>query len=391
MRATATATATVTATAARGIGRFDARRSRRTGSAWNKMGEAGGSRQRLMMPTADARRRCGIVSRGLAMEEDAPIVDFYELLGVADDADVKTIKKAYYSFAKECHPDVSEDEDEGHNMCILLNEAYEILSDPISRSLYDAELEQQRQDEEDSFTGTAYSKWTTRKAEPGETRAVFVDEFTCIGCKQCVWQAPATFRMNDDYGRSRVFAQWLNSEDEIEAAINACPVDCIHWVEREQLPFLEHIAVNYEKVSVGIMQSQTGATVDPFEAAVAFQKARQRKIDMRAEELAEERRRMSEEEKRMNTSEAQRRAYRKSADAIRARWTAATGVSFSRARQRFNSSTGSTIPLERSVVVYNSPGSRDDMDDMWLSFDSGEEYDDEYDEEGAEEALPAPR
>jgi len=385
------ATATATATAARGIGRFDARRSRRTGSAWNKMGEAGGSRQRLMMPTTDARRRCGIVSRGLAMEEDAPIVDFYELLGVADDADVKTIKKAYYSFAKECHPDVSEDEDEGHNMCILLNEAYEILSDPISRSLYDAELEQQRQDEEDSFTGTAYSKWTTRKAEPGETRAVFVDEFTCIGCKQCVWQAPATFRMNDDYGRSRVFAQWLNSEDEIEAAINACPVDCIHWVEREQLPFLEHIAVNYEKVSVGIMQSQTGATVDPFEAAVAFQKARQRKIDMRAEELAEERRRMSEEEKRMNTSEAQRRAYRKSADAIRARWTAATGVSFSRARQRFNSSTGSTIPLERSVVVYNSPGSRDDMDDMWLSFDSGEEYDDEYDEEGAEEALPAPR
>jgi len=385
------ATATATATAARGIGRFDARRSRRTGSAWNKMGEAGGSRQRLMMPTADARRRCGIVSRGLAMEEDAPIVDFYELLGVADDADVKTIKKAYYSFAKECHPDVSEDEDEGHNMCILLNEAYEILSDPISRSLYDAELEQQRQDEEDSFTGTAYSKWTTRKAEPGETRAVFVDEFTCIGCKQCVWQAPATFRMNDDYGRSRGFAQWLNSEDEIEAAINACPVDCIHWVEREQLPFLEHIAVNYEKVSVGIMQSQTGATVDPFEAAVAFQKARQRKIDMRAEELAEERRRMSEEEKRMNTSEAQRRAYRKSADAIRARWTAATGVSFSRARQRFNSSTGSTIPLERSVVVYNSPGSRDDMDDMWLSFDSGEEYDDEYDEEGAEEALPAPR
>ena len=32
----------------------------------------------------------------MAMEEDAPIVDFYELLGVADDADVKTIKKAYY-------------------------------------------------------------------------------------------------------------------------------------------------------------------------------------------------------------------------------------------------------------------------------------------------------
>ena len=314
----------------------------------------------------DARER-RTVARGLAMEQDAALVDFYELLGVADDADVKTIKKAYYGFAKECHPDVSEDEDEGHQMCVLLNEAYEILSDPTSRALYDAELEQQRQDEEDAFTGNPYSKWTTRYAEPGETRAVFVDEFSCIGCKQCVWAAPATFRMNDDYGRSRVFAQWLNKEEDLNVAIESCPVDCIHWVQRDDLPYLEHVTVNYEKVSVGIMQSQTSSITDPFEAAVSFQKARQRRIDQRAEELAEQRRRMSEEEKKMNTSEAQRRAYRKSADAIRARWTAATGVAFARARRRYDSNTGSTIPLERSVVVYNSPGSRDDMDDTWLS------------------------
>ena len=273
-----------------------------------------------------ARSRRSIEARGLAVEEDAALVDFYELLGVADDADVKTIKKAYYGFAKECHPDVSEDEDEGHEMCVLLNEAYEILSDPTTRALYDSELEQQRRDEEDAFTGTAYSKWTTRHAEQGETRAVFVDEFTCIGCKQCVWAAPATFRMNDDYGRSRVFAQWLNKEEDLNVAIESCPVDCIHWVERDDLPYLEHVTVNYEKVSVGIMQSQTSSSVNAFEAAESFQKARQRRIDQRAEELAEQRRRMSEEEKKMNTSESQRRAYRKSADAIRARWSAATGV-----------------------------------------------------------------
>jgi ferredoxin len=34
------------------------------------------------------------------------------------------------------------------------------------------------------------------------------DEHTCIGCKQCVWQAPATFRIENTHGRSRVFAQW---------------------------------------------------------------------------------------------------------------------------------------------------------------------------------------
>jgi hypothetical protein len=34
------------------------------------------------------------------------------------------IKKAYRSLAKECHPDYLGDE--GHNICILLNEAYEV-------------------------------------------------------------------------------------------------------------------------------------------------------------------------------------------------------------------------------------------------------------------------
>jgi ferredoxin len=361
-----TATRVVMRAAARAPSAGAARRvARRDSDARAATGARAGGR------SVRGRTRC----EGLAVEQNAALVDFYELLGVADDADVKTIKKAYYGFAKECHPDVSEDEEEGHDMCVLLNEAYEILSDPIARALYDAELEQQREDDEDSFTGNPYSKWTTRKAKPGETRAVFVDEFTCIGCKQCVWQAPATFRMNDDYGRSRVFAQWLNDEDDIQCAIDSCPVDCIHWVEREQLPFLEHVAVNYEKVSVGIMQSQTGVVTDPFEAASSFQKMRQRKIDARAEELAEQRRRMTDEEKRANTSEAQRRAYRKSADAIRARWTEATGVAFARARRRYDSNTGSTIPFERSVVLYGSPGSRDDLDDF-LSFDEDDDEDD---------------
>ena len=291
----------------------------------------------------------------------------------------------------QCHQDVSGDED-GHDMCVLLNEAYEILSDPASRAMYDAELEQQRVDAADSFTGNAYSKWTTRRAKPGEDRAVFVDEFTCIGCKQCVWAAPATFRMNEDYGRSRVFAQWLNDEDDIQQAIDSCPVDCIHWVKRDDLPYLEHVAVNFEKVSVRIMMSGTNKTniVDPFEAAQSFMKARQRRIEQRAEELEEQRRAMSEEAKKRNTSEAQRRAYRKSADAIRQRWSAATGVAFKRVSRRYDSRTGSTIPFERYVVVYNSPGSRDDMDNYWPDIDD-EDTEEELDYDAEEDVVSAPR
>lgn len=64
------------------------------------------------------------------------------------------------------------------------------------------------------------------KAKPGEDRAVFVDEISCIGCKNCIYIAAATFRMEPDYGRSRVFAQWLNTEDEVQDAMDSCPVSC---------------------------------------------------------------------------------------------------------------------------------------------------------------------
>ena len=287
-------------------------------------------------------------------------------LGVADDADVKTIKRAYYDMAMYCHPDKSGDE--GNDMCVVLNEAYAILKDPVSREMYDAELSVQREDDEDEFTGLPYSKWTTKKASPGETRAVFVDEFTCIGCKQCVWAAPATFRMDDDYGRSRVFAQWLNTEEEIDCAIASCPVDCIHWVQKEQLPYLEHVVKFFDKVSVGIMQSGQGrqSVTDPFDAAYAYQKFRERKIESRRAKLEEERRdrewRAQREAEKAGTGAdattdassgptySQRRAYRGAADKIRRVWSEGTGVKIDDMKRRRWADSGATVPLERSLV-----------------------------------------
>ena len=40
-------------------------------------------------------------------------------------ADVKEIKLAYYSIMKDCHPDLSGDE-ESTEFCMLLNEIYEV-------------------------------------------------------------------------------------------------------------------------------------------------------------------------------------------------------------------------------------------------------------------------
>ena len=62
--------------------------------------------------------------------------DYYELLGVARDADDATIKKAFRRLARELHPDVSS-EPETEIRFREVTEAYEVLSSSERRALYD--------------------------------------------------------------------------------------------------------------------------------------------------------------------------------------------------------------------------------------------------------------
>lgn len=216
------------------------------------------------------------------------VVDYYELLGVDDIASPAEIKAAYRALQKVCHVDVSGDNEPNRNICILLNEAYEVLMDPESRTAYNAELDAALADEDDGYTGEPLSKWMAntkmgKNTDPKENRAVFVDENTCIGCKQCVWCAPATFRIEDTYGRSRVFAQWIDKEDDIQAAIEACPVSCIHWVTKDDLPALEFVTQNkVKRTNVAAMMAQQGFVEDVFAATEKYLKERRRKEEDRA-------------------------------------------------------------------------------------------------------------
>ena len=75
----------------------------------------------------------------------------------------------------------------------------------------------------------------------GELRekAVWVDESACIGCQYCVHVATNTFIVDEDLGRARVIRQNGDNLEVVQEAIDTCPVDCMHWVDFEDLDRLE--------------------------------------------------------------------------------------------------------------------------------------------------------
>jgi DnaJ-class molecular chaperone len=63
--------------------------------------------------------------------------DYYKTLGVARDADDRTIKQAFRRLARKHHPDVSKAKGSAERFKEI-NEAYEVLSDPEKRKRYDS-------------------------------------------------------------------------------------------------------------------------------------------------------------------------------------------------------------------------------------------------------------
>ena len=75
----------------------------------------------------------------------------------------------------------------------------------------------------------------------GELRekAIWVDESNCIGCQYCVHVANNTFVVDEELGRARVIRQNGDTLETVQEAMDTCPVDCMHWVEFEDLERLD--------------------------------------------------------------------------------------------------------------------------------------------------------
>jgi curved DNA-binding protein CbpA len=72
----------------------------------------------------------------MAAAREEEFRDLYEILGVPRGADEETLRNAYRIRARELHPDVSKDPD-AEERFRELSHAYDVLSKPRSRLLYD--------------------------------------------------------------------------------------------------------------------------------------------------------------------------------------------------------------------------------------------------------------
>ncbi|CAN1759015.1 Chaperone protein dnaJ C76, chloroplastic [Linum perenne] len=211
------------------------------------------------------RRAAGRIRVATGDSPSSTADDYYSVLGLLPDATPEQIKKAYYNCMKACHPDLSGDDPETTNFCMFINEVYEVLSDPVQRMVYD------------EIHGYALSGINPFLDDSPRDHA-FVDEFSCIGCKNCANVAPDVFGIEEDFGRARVYSQ-CGAVDLVQQAIESCPVDCIHWTSAAQLSLLEDEMRRVERVNVALMLSGMGAaSVDVFRMASSRWEKRQAKV-----------------------------------------------------------------------------------------------------------------
>ncbi|KAI1726857.1 thioredoxin domain-containing protein [Ditylenchus destructor] len=78
-----------------------------------------------------------LCNSALTLGQSGSEESFYDILGVSNDADVRTIRKAFKKLAILKHPDKNPDDPNAHSSFVRINRAYEVLKDEDLRKKYD--------------------------------------------------------------------------------------------------------------------------------------------------------------------------------------------------------------------------------------------------------------
>jgi curved DNA-binding protein len=92
--------------------------------------------------------------------------DFYGILGVSRGAPVEEVKKRYRKLAAKLHPDKNPGDKAAESQFKEVNRAYEVLSDPKKRALYDEFGEDALREGFDPDRMRQYRAWTSQPGGP---------------------------------------------------------------------------------------------------------------------------------------------------------------------------------------------------------------------------------
>ncbi|PKI55184.1 chaperone protein dnaJ C76, chloroplastic-like isoform X2 [Punica granatum] len=187
---------------------------------------------------------------------------YYELLGVPAGSSLQEIKEAYRKLQKKHHPDIAGQE--GHEYTLMLNEAYKALIKGNLRKDHDNRARAPFGRHKSNTS--SYSSWNG----PLRPQALFVDENACIGCRECVCHAGKTFVMDEDLGCARVKLQFGDDQQKLEVSVDSCPVNCIYWVDSEELEVLEFLIRPQQMAGYGVFGGGWERPANVFSAAKSF-------------------------------------------------------------------------------------------------------------------------
>jgi len=102
--------------------------------------------------------------------------DYYQILGVSKNATIDEIKKAYRQLALKYHPDRNPNNKEAEEKFKEITEAYQVLSDPEKRALYDSGGMQMPGTGEQAYT----TSWTGF-SDISDALRYFMDHFEDFG------------------------------------------------------------------------------------------------------------------------------------------------------------------------------------------------------------------
>ncbi|KAK9271565.1 hypothetical protein L1049_001926 [Liquidambar formosana] len=228
-------------------------------------------------PISRWRQKCTVIrcSNSTAGERARREKNYYELLGVSVDSSSQKIKEAYRKLQKKYHPDIAGHK--GHEYTLLLNEAYQVLMKQDLRREYDASIGHLRVGFGENTTSlVGYSTWNG----PLRPQALFVDENACIGCRECVHHSSNTFTMDDALGCARVKVQYGDDDQKIQVSVDSCPVNCIHWVDREELAVLEFLIRPKPKEGFGVFGGGWERPANVFMEAQSFTKQMKQEAEL---------------------------------------------------------------------------------------------------------------